>query len=92
MQDSPKPLVRRRHSSELKALVLAECAKPGASVAQVAMTHGLNANLVHKWRRESGGDSAGSMRREVSTFIPLAIPRRWRTCKSNCAVAPRQSM
>ena len=24
---------------------------PGASVAQVAMSYGLNANLVHTWRR-----------------------------------------
>ncbi len=73
MQDS-KPVIRRRHSSELKALVLAECSRPGASVAQIAMTHGLNANLVHKWRRESGGASSGAKRREVSTFIPLAMP------------------
>jgi transposase len=42
---------RRRHSGELKRQVLAACDKPGASVAQVALAHGLNANLVHKWRR-----------------------------------------
>ena len=42
---------RRRHSRELKAAVLAACGEPGASVAAVAMAHGLNANLVHKWRR-----------------------------------------
>jgi transposase len=42
---------RRRHSAELKRQVLAACDTPGASVAQVALAHGLNANLVHKWRR-----------------------------------------
>ena len=42
---------RRRHVSELKQRVLAECDAAGASVAQVALAHGLNANLVHKWRR-----------------------------------------
>ena len=42
---------RRRHDKELKRQVLAACAEPGASVAAVAMAHGLNANLVHKWRR-----------------------------------------
>jgi transposase len=42
---------RRRHSAELKAQVLAECDEAGASVAAVAQSHGLNANLVHKWRR-----------------------------------------
>jgi transposase len=30
---------------------------PGASVAQVALAHGLNANLVHKWRRTIGGST-----------------------------------
>jgi transposase len=44
---------RKRHerSPELKAQVLAECERPGASVAQVALAHGVNANLVHGWRR-----------------------------------------
>jgi len=31
-------------------MVLAQCAAPGASVSKVAMSHGLNANLVHGWR------------------------------------------
>jgi len=42
---------RRRHSAELKAQVLAECEEAGASIAAGAQSHGLNANLVHKWRR-----------------------------------------
>ena len=42
---------RLERSPELKAMVLAECGRPGASVAKVAMAHGVNANLVHGWRR-----------------------------------------
>ena len=45
---------RRRHGAELKAAVLAACNEPGASVAAVAQAHGLNANLVHQWRRGRG--------------------------------------
>ena len=52
---------RRRHSAELKDKVLAACDEPGASVAAVAQAHGLNANLVHKWRR------CRDARRESST-------------------------
>ena len=48
-----KTLTRRRHSDDLKAQVLRECSKPGASVAAIALAHGLNANLVHKWRRRA---------------------------------------
>jgi len=43
--------LRRRHSAQLKAMVLEQCAAPGASVAKVAMAHGLNANIVHGWRK-----------------------------------------
>ena len=39
---------RRRYSSELKAEILAECDAPGASVAKVAMSHGINANIDRK--------------------------------------------
>ena len=47
---NPKgPNPRRRHGADLKAAVLAECEVPGASVAAVALEHGLNANLVRKW-------------------------------------------
>jgi transposase len=51
--EKAKPRRRRRHDDELKRRVLEECAAPGASVANVAMGHGLNANLVHKWRRQA---------------------------------------
>lgn len=40
---------RRMHGTEFKAQVLAECQQPGASVAAVALAHGLNVNLVRKW-------------------------------------------
>jgi transposase len=40
---------RRVHGAEFKALVLAECQQPGASVAAVALAHGLNVNLLRKW-------------------------------------------
>jgi transposase len=56
--EEAKPRIRRRHDRSLKEQVLAECGLPGASVAQVALSHGLNANLVHKWRRTAQGVSA----------------------------------
>ncbi len=69
MQDAKK-ISWRRHGAELKAQVLAECAQPGASVAHVAMSHGINANVVHKWRRVSGvkADVAS-----VPAFVPVAL-------------------
>jgi transposase len=45
---------RRVHDAEFKARVLAECRGPGASVAAVALAHGLNANLLRKWLQGRG--------------------------------------
>jgi len=42
---------RRSYPKAFKAQVVAECGEPGASIAAVALSHGLNANLVHKWLR-----------------------------------------
>jgi len=42
---------RRRHSPQFKAQVLEESSRPGTSVAAIARHHGLNANLIHKWRK-----------------------------------------
>ena len=69
-----KPASRRRHSAAVKAKVLAACDEPGASVAAVAHAHGLNANLVHKWRRsldiKSLLSSAGAT---ASEFVALPL-------------------
>ena len=76
---------RQERSPELKARVLAECERPGASVPQVALAHGVNANLVHGWRRiERDRRLAASQPREevkatspapaeVAPFVPVTI-------------------
>jgi transposase len=74
-----KAATRRRHGDELKAKVLAQCDEPGASVAAVAQSHGLNANLVHKWRRErrpqAGENEATPIGDKVAgAFVALQLP------------------
>ena len=79
MQSKGAP--RRRHGEELKAQVLAECGQPGASVAAVALAHGLNANLVHKWRRGAARASQAATRvgpvadPGAGVFVPLQLPQ-----------------
>ena len=50
---APAPIKqrRRRYPPEFKKQVLLECNQPGASIAGVAVSHGLNPNLVHNWRK-----------------------------------------
>lgn len=44
---------RREYSKAFKAQILNECAQPGASVGGAALSHGLHANMVHRWLRET---------------------------------------
>ena len=72
--EETKRRVRRKHANDLKKAVLDEC-RVGVSVASVAMTHGINANLVHKWRRLAQGKLAAQAASSTPalTFIPLVI-------------------
>lgn len=67
---------RRRYSAEFKAQLLRECNEPGASVAGTALAHGINANLVHKWRRNASRAAATRVTGTAPEgFIPLALQR-----------------
>lgn len=67
--------MRRRHDPELKNKVLRECSQPGTSVAQVALSNGLNTNLVHKWRRLAArGQMPAAASERPAQFIPVALP------------------
>ena len=61
---------RRRYSRGLKAQILAECDAPGASVAKVAMAHGINANILHSWRKLARTTAAPISRPE---FVAVAV-------------------
>ncbi|MBI5922979.1 MAG: transposase [Betaproteobacteria bacterium] len=43
---------RRTHSLEYKRSAVEASNQLGASIAGVAMAHGINANQLHKWRRQ----------------------------------------
>jgi transposase len=43
---------RRTHPLEFKRSAVDASNQPGASMAGVAMAHGINVNQLHKWRRQ----------------------------------------
>lgn len=73
---SDKRTRRRTYSEALKAQVLAECAAPSASVAKVALGHGINANVVHRWRQlvRDGKPSIPAISRGFVQVSLAAIP------------------
>jgi transposase len=87
--DSPRYAVRRTkrtYSADTKAELMAACRAPGASIAAVASAHGMNANVLHRWLKESSQfvqpqfDSsacAAAMdmaHQDVPLFIPVSLP------------------
>lgn len=76
----PKTPNRRTHPPEFKARVIAACRLPGASVAGVALAHGINANVVHKWLSGIGMKRSGQHLLAASPsplaptqFLPVAV-------------------
>ena len=70
---SPVIATRRRHSAAFKRTILELIEQPGASVAGVALEHGVNANLVFKWRRAKLERKrvAGTARQAV--LLPVSV-------------------
>ena len=65
------PAPRRRfYNPEIKLQVVGACSQPGASIAGVALQHGINANIVHRWLREH---SQGTLVNRPPTFVPVTL-------------------
>lgn len=85
----PNTPIRRVHSAEFKARILAECRQPGASVSAVAIAHGLNTNVVRKWlagrglKRMSDATAEASGCAPALQFVPVELPR-----SAPAAIAP----
>ncbi|MAO12233.1 IS66-like element accessory protein TnpA [Marinobacter sp.] len=62
---------RRRYSKELKARIVAECLKPGASVSRISLDNGLNANMVRRWMSEA---RRAANTPEAPGFVPVRLP------------------
>ena len=77
MQDTAtKRRTRRHHAPELKGKIIHECQQPGASVAAIALSHGVNANLVHRWLKqaEAGRGALTPSSSEPASFVAVPIP------------------
>jgi transposase len=70
---------RRRYSPEFKADVVAACQQPGISMASIALSRGLNANLLRRWvveAEQTGSVSVSPRRARVessSSFMPVPL-------------------
>ena len=66
----PKVPKRRFYSPEFKLHAVGECGQVGASIAAVALKHGVNANIVHRWLREH---SQARLAVQPLAFMPVTL-------------------
>jgi len=71
----------RRHSLEFKRTIVQRCLAPGASVAGVALAHGVNANLVRKWIGKYRAGEYGEIQAGV-TLLPVTVSESTATSAS----------
>ncbi|WP_082567618.1 transposase [Pelomonas sp. Root1217] len=75
-QDTPSRRRRRDHSPELKRELVRQYLLPGASVSSIAMAHGINADLVFKWRREHlavEASGSGPVQASAPQLLPITL-------------------
>ena len=53
--------------------MLQACRQPGASVATIARLHGLNANVVHRWRVDERNAVMPAIQKPPSGFLAVNI-------------------
>lgn len=67
---------RREYSAEFKTSVLEQSRRPGASLAGVALAHGINPNMVHRWIREERQRlELAELQRGAAAFLPVQLPQ-----------------
>jgi transposase len=65
---------RRLHSDEFKADAVAACMQPGVSMAAVAMSRGVNANLLRRWVRLAESQPESPLPAPPPAFMPVQLP------------------
>ena len=88
----------RTYTPQFKAALVAMCHKPGASIAAIAQQHGMNANLLHRWRKEwaqglhrmEDGITTTVATPQTPAFIPIELSSAAPTTASEQPCVPPQ--
>ena len=76
---------RRTYARQFKREVVEQCLRPGASVSAIALSHGINANVIRKWLPRPG---AATMLPVTVGSAPLLATPRPRTPAARGAARP----
>src|SRR5258708_35603519 len=82
MDTSERAVVRKEpqrqwRSVEEKCRIVEQTLKPGASVARVALAHGVNANLLFTWRRRYRQGLLSDRNAEAAKLLAVHVSEAW---------------
>ena len=69
----PLKATKRRHSAAFKRKLVKLTEQAGASVAAIALAHGINANLLFKWRRAQATRPARRKPAAQAVLLPVTL-------------------
>lgn len=76
---------RRQYRPEAKQALLQQCARPGMSIAAVALANGLNANVLRRWILQDQRAMAGVVN-PAAAMLPVVVREA-----ADPAAAPRSA-
>ena len=71
----PTSSARRTHrtyTAEFKAQLVIACQQPGASIAALASSQGMNANVLHRWLKEHAHNGCHQLIKQSRSVTPAA--------------------
>ena len=71
--NDPFKATKRRHSAAFKRKLVKLTEEAGASVAAIALAHGINANLLFKWRRAQATRPARRKPAAQAVLLPVTM-------------------
>lgn len=63
----------KNYTKEFREMIVAQANDPARSIAEVAQEHGLNANMVAKWRRERARTQSIPLLPATESFLPVQV-------------------
>ena len=83
---------RRRHPLSEKRRIVELTFQPGASVAQIAQVHGVNANQVFKWRRAFERGELTEFSSGSTALLPVTVSASGKSAPQESLAQPQPTM
>jgi transposase len=79
---------RLNYDAEFKRRLAAASCAEGISVAGLALEHSINANMLHKWRRQYRAAMAAQGESAQAQFLPVTVTPAEQTSRSRDSLQP----